>query len=304
MRTTLLEVGDDTTLCVQEVVGAADGPTVSLLGGVHGDEFEGIAAVRTVLHRLDPGAVRGRVRAVAVANPPAHRAGTRTSPGDGGNLARLFPGRADGTVTERLADALTRYVIAGADLLVDLHSAGENYAMPFFAGFGDPAGAPAGYAFGAPLVWDHEGLNPGRSLTAAADLEVPAIYVEGAGGGALRRDELHGYVDGVLRTLGHLGMLDGAPPASPPPAVLRGGDGNVDASVSCTTDGWCVTAVRAGDPVDRGDLVAEILDPSGAVAERILAPLDGTVMMLRRKAPVTAGTGIVMLGPRPAPAAP
>lgn len=302
VTTRRIDVGE-ATVVVRELVGAGDGPTVALLGGVHGDELEGIAAVRAVVAWLSaaPRPWSGRLLAVAVANPPAHDAGARTSPLDGGNLARSFPGRADGTVTERIADALTEQVIRRADLLVDLHSAGVNYAMPFFAGFGDPAGAPAAYAFGAPLVWAHDGLNPGRSLTAAASHGVPACYVEGGGGGSLRRAELVGYRDGVLRVLGLLGLLppDDVPAASGPRRILRGGDGDVDSSVSASVPGWCVTAVRAGDQVGRGDLVAEILDPDGVPAEEIRAPHAGTVMMLRRRAEVEPGVGIVMLGPEP-----
>ncbi len=292
-----IDVGQ-TTLEVASLTGQGDGPTVALLGGVHGDELEGIAAVRAVSAHLraDTSAWSGRVLAVAVANPPAHAAFSRTSPLDDGNLARSFPGRPDGTVTERLADALTEQVIRGADLLIDLHSAGLNYAMPFFAGFADPAGSAAAHAFGAGLIWAHDTLNPGRSLTAASSLGVASLYVEGAGGGSLRRHELVGYRDGVLRVLSHLGMLPARDPVGPQ-QILRGGDGDVDSSVAASVPGWCVTAVRAGDRVGRGDLVAEILGGDGTTVQQITAPHDGTVMMLRRRAQVQPGDGIVMLGP-------
>ena len=300
MTTHRIDVGE-ATVVIRELAGSAAGATVALLGGVHGDELEGIAAVRAIVAHLsaDPPQWSGRILAVAVANPPAHEAGTRTSPIDEGNLARSFPGRADGTVTERIADVLAQRVIRNADLLIDLHSAGLNYAMPFFAGFSDPTGGPAAHAFGAPLLWAHDQLNPGRSLTTASSYGVPSIYVEGGGGGSLRRSELLGYRDGVLRVLGRLGMLAAAdvPAGSGPQRILRGGDGDVDSSVSASVSGWCVTAVRAGDQVRRGDLVAEILDGDGLPAEEISAPHDGTVMMLRRRAEVEPGIGIVMLGP-------
>ncbi|WP_344076448.1 M14 family metallopeptidase [Luedemannella helvata] len=304
MSARVVDVGDGVSIRIDQVRGAADGPTVALLGGVHGDELEGILAVRTLLDRIGGsrgagGLGSGRVLAVQVANPPAHDAMSRTSPLDGANLARVFPGSPSGTVTERIADALAHHVIARADLLVDLHSAGAHYAMPFFAGYGDPAAADDTYAFGAPLVWVHEGLNPGRSLTTAAEHGVAALYVEGSGGGGLRRSEVDGYVDGVLRLLGRRGMVDDPPPAGVVRRVVRGGDGDVDSSVSADVAGWCVTAVRAGDVVGAGDPVAEIVDGRGRVAQRVTAPHDGVVMMLRRSAPVVEGTGIVMLGPVP-----
>ena len=292
-----VELGE-ATLEIAELAGPGDGPTVALLGGVHGDELEGIAAVRAICGYLGSGEVSwsGRVRAVAVANPPAHAAFHRTSPVDGGNLARSFPGDPSGTVTQRLADTLTHRVIDGADLLIDLHSAGLNYAMPFFAGYSDPKGAPAAHTFGAPLVWAHDTLNPGRSLTTASELGVPSIYVEGGGGGALRRWELHGYRDGVLRVLASLGMLT-FPEKTGPQRILRGGDGDVDSSVAASVTGWCVTAVRAADAVRRGELIAEVIGSDGGVRQEVVAPHDGTVMMLRRRAQVVPGDGIVMLGP-------
>jgi predicted deacylase len=293
-----IELGE-TTVVLRELTGHADGPTVALFGGVHGDELEGIAAVRAVVARLsaDPSVWSGRVLAVAVANPPAHEAGSRTSPIDDGNLARSFPGRADGPITERIADALSKQVIHPADLLIDLHSAGLKYAMPFFAGFSDPAGSAAAQAFGAPLIWAHDTLNPGRSLTTASSFGVSSIYVEGGGGGALRRSELHGYRDGVLRVLNLLGMHPSLPESPGPQRIMRGGDGDVDSSVSANARGWCVTAVRAGDEVRQGDLVAEIIDVNALTVQQIHAPHDGTVMMLRRRAEVEPGDGIVMLGP-------
>jgi predicted deacylase len=282
---------------IKELVGSADGPTLALLGGVHGDELEGIAAVRAVTAHLKTVAFSGRVLAVAVANPAAHAAGSRTNPDDDGNLARCFPGDPEGSATERIAHELTQKVIRGSDLLIDLHSAGVKYAMPFFAGFCDPAGSAAAHAFGAPLVWAHDKLNPGRSLTTAAAFGVAAVYVEGGGGGALRRDELHGYRDGVLRVMHLLGMHPPVPLASGPQRILQGGDGDVDSSASAGVGGWCVTAVRAGDQVRRGDLIAEIIGVEGTPLEEITAPHDGTVMMLRRRAQVQPGDGIVMLGP-------
>src|SRR5438874_2805672 len=68
--------------------GAADGPHVVILGGVHGDEYEGITAAAAAWRDLDLDLLRGQVSIVPVANPPAYAAGTRTSPLDGLNLAR------------------------------------------------------------------------------------------------------------------------------------------------------------------------------------------------------------------------
>jgi predicted deacylase len=245
----------------------------------------------------------GRLLVVPVANPPAFAARTRTTPSDGANLARCFPGRPDGNDTERIADVLAGQVIAPADLLIDLHSAGAAYSMPVFVGCvgGDGAVAERSVAaatvFGAPLGWQHAVMNPGRSLSVALDLGIPGIYVEGGGGAALVGAEVACYVDGVLDVLATGGQLAARPPRPPTSRWVIGGDGDVDASLSTPVAGWCVTAVAAGDSVVEGQVIAEVIDGDAEVAARVVAPRDATVMMLRRHAEVAAGDGIAMLGP-------
>jgi predicted deacylase len=300
-----LDAGGDVTVAAIELVGRADGPTVALLGGVHGDEDEGIVAVRRLVHLLGQADLMGRVVAVPVANPPAFDARSRTSPLDGRNLARVFPGDASGAPTERIARALTDKVIRGADLLVDLHSAGANFAMPLFCGYHDldtPASRTAGALarrFGAPLVWAHPVVSPGRSLSVAADQGIPALYVEGSGGGQVRGAELEAYTSGVLNVLRHMGNLDG-PAADPPPQrIVRGGVGNVDASLTSPADGTLVTWVDAGDLVEGGTRIASLVDAEGEFAGEVRSPTPGLVMFLRRSARVRRGDPVVLVAPPP-----
>ena len=299
-----LDVGDE-TVEVCHIDAGQPGRTLAVIAGVHGDELEGIVAARLFAAGLDPNGLRGRLRLVTVANPPAHRAMSRTSPVDGANLARVFPGTADGSVSSRIAHALTREVIAGADLFVDLHSAGQHYEMPLFAGYyaGQPAGAAsaasaaAASAFGAPVIWRHDTIGPGRTIGAAADLGVPALYVEGTGGGGLRGSDVDAYVTGLRRLLALLEMTDERFAAPEPPLVIAEGDGNVDSSLTCDVAGLCVTRTSVGAVVVEGTLLADIVDERGAVAEQVRSPVAGRVMMLRRTAPVVPGEGIAMLAP-------
>src|SRR5215471_16255339 len=77
--------------------------------------------------------VHGRVIIVPAMNYPAFRAGTRTSPIDRGNLNRSFPGRPDGTVTERIADYFQRELLPMADVVLDIHSGGRTLDFVPFA---------------------------------------------------------------------------------------------------------------------------------------------------------------------------
>lgn len=298
-----LDLGAGVTLPIFHIVGGNSGPRVAILAGVHGDEFEGQVAVRRLLATLDVELLRGEVVVVPRANPPAVDARTRISPADGLNLAREFPGSDDGTVTQRAAAAISESVIAGSDLLIDLHSAGRDFAMPLLAGYPAKSGdlaRRAAHAFGAPLVWEHDAVAPGRSLSTALDLGVPCLYVEGSGGGGLRGEEIDVYVGGLFRILALLDMYPaGDRSALPTQTILRGGDGNLDESYSSTVEGWCVARASAGDIVSTGSPIADIVRDDGTIGQTVTASGPGMVIFLRRRADVVPGDAIAALAPVP-----
>lgn len=285
------------------ITGSAGGPTLALLGGVHGDELEGVLAVRTVADRLGGLPFRGTVVWAAPAHPAAWAADSRVGPADGANLARVFPGDPGGGPTERVAAHLTTGLITGADLLIDLHSAGRGFDMPLLAGYhsAGPLAARAGAAaraFAAPLLWQHPNGSQGRSLSAAEALGVPSLYVEGRGGGRLRQRDLNGYVHGVLRVLVHLGMLrpgDVDIPAAGSVTVVAG-DGNTDEGITAPADGFFVTAVEAGDRIRAGETIGTVVDPAGRPLATVAAPTRGVMMLLRRGARVRVGDTLAIVG--------
>ena len=289
---------------VLRIVGTAGGPTLAVLGGVHGDEPEGVVAAWALLAKLTRRELSGTLIVVPVASPDAFAAGTRHSPIDGGNLARSFPGNLAGSPTEQLAAQLTEAVIAPSDLLVDLHAAGRDYRMPFFVGAvddGSPVGhrsAAAARAFPAPLVWLHDAMNPGRSLSAALEHGIPSIYVESGGGGALSEADVDAYANGVLALMAHLGMTPGGDVTpGTERAELRGGTGDTDAALTAPTDGLLVPCVRAGDAVSRGGVIARMWAPGSEEPRLVESPHDGTVMMIRWRSQISTGELVAMFGP-------
>ena len=79
------------------VVKNGTGPTIFLMAGNHGDEYEGQIALCKLIRSIDPGRVQGRIIVMPAANLPAALASARVSPIDQGNLNRAFPGDPDGT---------------------------------------------------------------------------------------------------------------------------------------------------------------------------------------------------------------
>lgn len=116
------------------VVKNGKGPTALLTGANHGDEYEGPIALFELARSLQAAEVTGRVIIVPAMNQPAFAAGTRTSPIDRGNMNRSFPGRPDGTVTEKIADYFQRVLLPMADVVLDFHSGGKTLDfLPFCA---------------------------------------------------------------------------------------------------------------------------------------------------------------------------
>jgi predicted deacylase len=283
------------------VSAAASGPTIAILGGVHGDEFEGVLAARQIISHADEFLVKGEIKFVAPAHPAAWNASTRESPIDGLNLARVFPGDANGKPTENVAHHITRNLITGSDLVIDLHSAGKNFDMTLLCGYQDSGNALSAeskkYAqiFDAPYTWRHGGPpSSGRSLSAAAELNIPSIYVEGRGGSQVRNSDLECYVSGVKRILHSLGMLACAP-APTLDSIRVEGDGNTDAGITAPVGGYFTTLVSVGDQVEVGDLLGEILDLNAMPVAQIRAPQAGVMMLVRRLAPVNVNDTLAII---------
>lgn len=282
-------------------VGATPGPRLAVLGAVHGDEYDGPEVIHRVFESLDPAALRGEVVMVPVCNVPAYEACARVSPVDGANLARVFPGKPDGTLTERIAHALTERVIRGADALIDVHSGGLAYTIPTLVGYthGDAplhrANRALAEAFGAPVIWAHPApIPPGRSLSAADALGVPSIYTEAPGGGRVTADTLATFVRGAFNVMRHLGMLDGAPVAEPAPRRLIG-DGNLDQVTASPCAGHFRADVTPLQHVSAGQRLGVVYNLLGESLADVRAMRDGVVILLRTMHRVNAGDGLVHL---------
>lgn len=124
---------EGTRIPVSVFRGSRPGPVLALLAGMHGYEYSPILALQRLRSQMDPKRLAGTVILVHVSNLPSFlRRTIYYSPVDGKNLNRVFPGKADGTVSERIALALTREVIERADYVVDLHCGdGNEWLRPY-----------------------------------------------------------------------------------------------------------------------------------------------------------------------------
>src|SRR5688572_27796878 len=139
--------------------GRTPGPVLLLVAGTHGAEYVPIVALQRLRTAIDPGTLRGSVLMVHVANMPSFLGRTvYYSPADNKNLNRVFPGKPDGTLSERIADAITKEFIDRATHVIDLHCGDGNESLrpySYWITTGDPKVAQAGRAMALAIGLDH-----------------------------------------------------------------------------------------------------------------------------------------------------
>ena len=298
--------GSQVTLPAIVLAGAKAGPTLLVSAGVHGDEFEGIAALQTLAAQLDAAHLRGTLVAVPVVNMPAYEAGLRINPDDRQDLARVFPGDRCGTVTQQIAHVFTEQFIRHADFYCDLHSAGQYYAIEPWVGYQlQPEllsrQREAAALFGLPTVWGTPYL-PGRTLSAAAQYDVPSLYVEVTGEGRCRADDVAALIHGVQQLLAWLGITASPPQPYQPQRVVeddRPDAGYLQGQLRAACGGLFRPAVTLGQQVGRGEAFGRIVAPTGETLATTAAPASGRVVFLRTFPRVVAGDplGTVMETP-------
>lgn len=279
----------DAIIKAVSIKGAARGPHLLITGGVHGDEFEPMAAIRQLRRSVSPDKLKGTLTLVPVVNEAAMRRMARTAD-DGLDLARTCPGKVDGSITERTAAELSR-LIGAADYYIDLHTGGNIYDIMPLSGYVLHSDATVldaqrrmAEAFNMELIWGTSPNLQGRSLSVARDANVPAIYAEWRGEGRLRPDGVRAYHEGCLNVMAMLGMIDRTQPASARKYWVEDPtdqSGHLQVQNPSPCDGCFEPCIAIGDRVKAGDIIGTVSDMLGDDVADARATDDGVVILLR-----------------------
>jgi predicted deacylase len=293
-----------TIVPISIVHGRTPGPVLLLTAGVHGMEYAPIVALQRMRESIDPATLRGTIVMVHVANMPSFLGRTiYYSPIDGKNLNRVFPGTASGTISDRIAEVITREVIAKATHVLDLHGGDGNESLrpySYWVATGAPAVAEDSRAMALAFGLDHivvdydRPTNPAESMylsNTAITRGKPAVTTECGCLGEVSDDAIALIERGVAGVMRHLGMHDsGPPPVAKPMWVIK------DRVLRASATGIFIPAVRREQHVRQGALIGKITDFHGHVLEEIPAPFDGEVLYVIATPPVSEGEPIAMVG--------
>ncbi len=293
-----------TRIPVTLVHGARPGPVLALIAGTHGAEYPPILALQRVRRTIDAQALAGTLILVHIANLPSFQLRTvYYGPTDGRNLNRVYPGRPDGTMSERIAHVITTQVIADADYVADLHCGDANealrpYSYWFVSGDArvDEASKAMAVAFGVDwiVIDDSRPTDPEASMytaNTAITRGKPAITTETGELGSSDERWVAQAERGAWNLLHHFGMIDGHPVLSgevvwlQPSEVLRS-----------PVTGMFRSVVRAGEPVSKNAVLGVLTDWFGEVLREVRAPFEGVVTYIVETPPVTAGEPLAMIG--------
>jgi predicted deacylase len=303
MASGIIDVGD-ATIPVSIFNGAKDGPILALIAGNHGYEYPPILALQKLRPKLNAKKLAGAVIMVHVANMPSFLGRTvYFSPIDQKNLNRVYPGKKDGTVSDRIAYAVTTEVIEQCDYLLDLHCGDGNESLRPYV-YQTITGDAAFDQRVADLVghcgFDHIILDRGRPTDPAASLYCsntaitrgkPGVTVEAGFLGVPDEKSANLIVAGVENVLRYLKISGGSARRVKKPVYL-----DPSPVVMSPETGLLYPRVKRDQAVKKGALLAYVTDFFGKRTAEIKSPVTGKVLYIVATPPITKGQPIGCVG--------
>ena len=293
-----------TQIPITTITGTHPGPVLALIAGNHGYEYPPILALQKLRAHIDDGELSGKLIVVHVANMPSFLGRTvYFSPVDGKNLNRVYPGQSDGTVSQRIAYAITREVIEKADYVLDLHCGDGNESLrPYVyqAVTGeekmDAAITRLVLAFGIDhiLVDRNRPKDPAQSLycsTTAITRGKPAVTIESGLLGRSDVESVDRIVYGVRGVMRELKMTKDGPPPVGNPVYL-----DPAAVIVSPATGILYPLVERDQMVAKGTVLARITDFFGIEIALVESPLAGKVLYVVATPPIVKGQPVACVG--------
>ena len=286
------------------VNGLKPGPTLALVAGAHGTEYASILALEKISGRVDPAEVSGALIIVPLVNIASFEQKVpHVNPVDNKNMNRFYPGKADGTQTERASWVIEHQVVEQCDYLIDFHGGDLDESLRPYS-YWSPTGNQKQdaisrgmvLAFGLDhiIIWTDrpKDLNATKYLDNTSTVRGrPSLVVEAGYAGTTDSDDIAALVDGTFRVMRYLNMLPGtATPIEHPVWIER-----VE-TVSSDQSGIFYPLVGRGTYVEVGMKVGYVTDYFGKTVYEAHAPAAGVVLHICSVPSMRKGDTIVNIG--------
>ena len=298
--------GADAALSIPVAVvnGARPGPVLAIVSGAHGTEYASIIAVERLIQQLDAKAISGTVILVPLVNVRSFEQKiAHVNPVDGKSMNRFYPGKADGTQTERASLAITREVVDKCDHLIDLHGGDLDESLrpySYWTKTGnekqDAMSRDMLLAFGLDtiIISADRPKDPAASRyleNTASTRGKPSITAEAGQAGTVEAGDVKALVDGCVNVMRYLKMMDGPPAMVESPVWIER-----IASITSDVNGIFYPLVTRGTYVQKGMKVGYVTDYLGKTVLEARAPESGVVLFVRAVPSMTKGETIANIG--------
>lgn len=298
--------GSDAALSIPVAVfhGAKPGPVLALVSGAHGTEYASIVALEKVISLLNPAELSGTVIIVPLVNIPSFEQKVpHVNPIDRKSMNRFYPGRMDGTQTERASFMITKQVVEQCDHLIDLHGGDLDESLRPY-GYWTKTGNEKQDEISREMLMafglDHIIISTDRPKDPQASryLENTAttrgkasITVEAGYAGTVETDDVNALVNGSLSVMRYLKMLPGQLTTIEHPVWI-------EKVLTVTSDqtGMFYPLVKRGNWVEQGMKLGYVTDYLGKVIFEARAPMSGVVLYVCAIPSMTKGATIANVG--------
>ncbi|MEM9856036.1 MAG: succinylglutamate desuccinylase/aspartoacylase family protein [Bacteroidota bacterium] len=272
--------------------GKEPGPVLLLLGGLHGDEINGIEIVRRMIENKWNVPERGSTICIPILNIFGFIHFSRYVP-DGKDVNRSFPGSKSGSLASRVAYYLMKEIIPKMDYGIDFHTGGDDRSNfpQVRCMMNDPENAELAKAFHAPFSLNSP-YRPKSLRQSAAKLGKKILVYEGGESSRFDEHAIQEGLDGTLRVMKHLNMHDKA--VAEPSSV----------NVYCKSSSWIrakasgifQSNVKNGQAVAKGQIVGHITDPFGDFKVPVKSTYHGYVIGLNNNPIIHQGDAVMHIG--------
>ena len=293
------------------VINGGKGPTALVLGGNHGDEYQGQLAAMNLARELAPDHVRGRIILIPSLNFPAARAATRLSPLDGMNMNRAFPGNPEGPVTSQIAHFLRTTLFPLSDIVIDIHSGGRSMEfVPCAHMHLVPDQDQRRRMFDAMMAWGtdfaflYADIAGSGLLPVEAENQGKTVITTELGGGECVPASIHRIArSGLRNVLIHTGVLKGRQitrASLGKPSALITQALNRDDYLLAPESGVFEIAFDLGAKVRKGDIVGRIhhLERPDRAPEPVVAASSGYLITMRAPCLTQQGDCVAVIAQR------